>query len=138
MPRILQIKEFSGSGTTPSYFLPLINLAILGQLYLTVQDTNQEHPIRVFFQISQIFWPIGHIGCINCEIFQGTLGRTIRSNFVTLYPQSEILHHSDIFSANLRYHILQDFLLEIGMQRVWNLVIIRPQSVQCVLSGFIS
>ena len=36
MPRILQFKEFSGSGTTPSYFLAIINLAILGQLYLTV------------------------------------------------------------------------------------------------------
>ena len=71
MPRILQFKEFSGSGTTPSYFLAIINLAILGQLYLTVGHGLQT-PNESFFsnipnilakyivRYFRVFWIVPH------------------------------------------------------------------------------
>ena len=58
MPRILQFKEFSGSGTTPSYFLALINLAIFGQLYLIVGH-GLWTPSESFFKYPKYFGQLG-------------------------------------------------------------------------------
>ena len=56
-----------------------------------VKAKDYGHPITYFFQISQIFWPIGQIGLISCEVFQSVWGSTICSNFVTVDPQFVIL-----------------------------------------------
>ena len=55
--------------------------------------TDYGHRMRVFFQVFQIFWPFEQIGQISFEVFQGTLGSTMCSNFVPVYPYSMFLHY---------------------------------------------
>ena len=53
-------------------------------------DTDHGHPKIVFFQISQIFWPIGQISQIGFEVFKGILGHDICPNFVTVFLDKKL------------------------------------------------
>ena len=75
-------------------------------------DTNHKnHALRTpnesfFFQISQMFWPIGQIGRRSFEVFQGILGSTICSLCVP-----SLLSHFFLQKTK----ILQCFLFRIGI-----------------------
>ena len=80
-----------------------------------VSDTNYGHPMRVFFQMSQIFWPIGNIVRISCEVFLGYFREYDLLKFchcVSLIRDFALLSH--FFSKKIFSYILLVFLFGIG------------------------
>ena len=81
--------------------------------------TDYGDTMRAFFQLSKRFWPIGKIGRISCEVFQGIFGSYYLLKFchcVSLVRDFALLSY--FFCKKLRFlDILQDFLFGI---RIWS------------------
>ena len=90
-----------------------------------------------------MLWTIWQIGRISCEVFQGILGSTISAQILSLHVflvrGFALLSH--LFCKKLRFSYIYIFYLRLGygfgLQRIWDVVIMRLQSVTRGTRGYL-
>ena len=98
-------------------------------------DTDYGHPMRAYFQNTQIFWTIGQICLISCEVLQGILGTYYLLKFchcVSLVCDFALLIY--LFVIKIKFSsILQNFLFGFVLYIIWDI----PKQSSCVHSPWV-